>query len=100
MNNQLLPIGSVITLKGATKKLLIAGITVQREEDDKIYDYIGVPYPEGYIDSETMFLFFHKDIEQVNFIGYVDAEAQMFRINYAKKLKEDGIIIEDTEAQD
>lgn len=94
MNNQLLPVGSVITLKGATKKLLIVGITMQREDDDKIYDYIGVPYPEGYIDSETMFLFYHKDIELVNFIGYVDAESQMFRINYAKKLKEDGIIDE------
>ena len=94
MINQLLPVGSVITLKNATKKLLIAGITVENESDGKMYDYIGVPFPEGYIDSETMFLFYHKDIETVNFIGYIDAEAQSFRINYAKQLKEQGIIIE------
>lgn len=97
MINQLLPIGSVITLKGATKKLLIIGITIERQEDSKIYDYIAVPYPEGYIDSETMFLFFHKDIERVNYIGFVDAESQSFRIEYAKKLKNEGIIIEGTE---
>lgn len=95
MINQLLPIGSVITLNGATKKLMIVGITVEREENQKIYDYIGVPYPEGYIDSETMFLFFHKDIENVDYIGYVNAEAQTFRIAHAKYLKEEGIISEE-----
>ena len=95
MINQLLPVGSVITLKGATKKLLIVGITVEREEDSKIYDYIAVPYPEGYIDGDTMFLFFHKDIETVNYIGFVDAESQTFRIEHAKRLLEEGIIIEE-----
>lgn len=92
MVNQLLPVGSVITLKGASKKLLIVGITVERAEDRKVYDYIAVPFPEGYIDSETMFLFFHKDIEHVDYIGYVNAEAQTFRLEHAKQLKKEGII--------
>lgn len=95
MINNLLPIGSVITLKGATKKLMITGITVEREEDGKIYDYIGVPFPEGYIDSETMFLFFHKDIESVDYIGFMNAEAQTFRIAHAKHLEEEGILVEE-----
>ena len=95
MINQLLPVGSVITLKGATKKLLIIGITVERQEDNRVYDYIAVPYPEGYIDGETMFLFFHKDIEEVNYIGFVDAESQTFRIEHARRLKQEGIIIEE-----
>ncbi len=33
------------------------------EGDEKTYDYIAIPYPEGYIDSETMFLFMQEDIE-------------------------------------
>ena len=97
MINQLLPVGSVITLKGATKRLLIIGITVERQENGEIYDYIAVPYPEGYIDGDTMFLFFHKDIEKVNYIGFVDAESQTFRIEYARRLKKEGIIIADIE---
>ena len=42
------------------------------EGDEKNYDYIAIPYPEGYIDSETMFLFMQEDIENVSFVGFVD----------------------------
>ena len=79
MAKQLLPNGSVVTLKGATKKLMTIGIEVEMEGDEKTYDYIAVPYPEGYIDSETMFLFMQEDIENVSFVGFVDAEMKVFR---------------------
>ena len=91
MNNKLLPIGSVVTLEGAEKKLMIVGESLVQEDDDTIYDYIGVPFPEGYIDSENLFLFMAKDIEIVNFVGYVNAESQSFRIKYAEYLKENGL---------
>ena len=40
MNNKLLPIGSVVTLEGAEKKLMIVGESLVQEDDDTIYDYI------------------------------------------------------------
>ena len=79
MAKQLLPNGSVVTLKVATKKLMTIGIEVEMEGDEKTYDYIAIPYPEGYIDSETMFLFMQEDIENVSFVGFVDAQLQVFR---------------------
>ena len=79
MAKQLLPNGSVVTLKGATKKLMTIGIEVEMEGDEKTYDYIAIPYPEGYIDSETMFLFMQEDIENVSFVGFVGAEMHVFR---------------------
>lgn len=54
-SSRLLPIGSVITLTDAEKKLMVIGTEVEREDDENIYDYVGVPFPEGYIDSEIMF---------------------------------------------
>lgn len=45
----LLPIGSVVLLKDATKKLVIIGILQVNPSENKIYDYLGVPYPEGYV---------------------------------------------------
>ncbi|MBR3995885.1 MAG: DUF4176 domain-containing protein [Clostridia bacterium] len=86
MANKLLPIGSVVCLEGASKKLLIIGVSVQRNEDKK-YDYIGVPFPEGYIDSNTMFLFYHKDIKAVCFVGYVNSEVQLLRAEYSKEFE-------------
>ena len=74
-----LSLSLTVTLKGATKKLMTIGIEVEMEGDEKTYDYIAIPYPEGYIDSETMFLFMQEDIENVSFVGFVDAEMQVFR---------------------
>ncbi len=85
-NNKLLPIGSVISLNGAKKKMMIIGSAVKVENTDKVYDYIGLPFPEGYIDSEKMFLLNAEDIAEVHFIGYVNAEAQVHLNNYAAQL--------------
>ena len=38
MAKQLLPNGSVVTLKGATKKLMTIGIEVEMEGDEKTYE--------------------------------------------------------------
>ncbi len=88
MSNKLLPIGSVISLVGAKKKMMIVGASVKVADTDKVYDYIALPFPEGYIDSEKMFLFQANDIEAVHFIGYVNAEAQVYLNNYAEQLGE------------
>lgn len=88
MIDNLLPVGSVITLTEATKKIMIIGTGVKREEDDTLYDYVGVPFPEGYIDSEILLLFMHDDIERVDFLGYVNSEVQFYR-NQLKKLEKD-----------
>lgn len=73
----LLPIGSVILPKEATKSLLIVGI-MQADEDGNSYDYICVPFPEGYINAETFFLLNHEDVEKVYFVGCINAESQTY----------------------
>lgn len=78
-SSRLLPIGSVITLTDAEKKLMVIGTEVEREDDENIYDYVGVPFPEGYIDSEIMFLFMHDDIESTDFVGFINSEVQAYR---------------------
>lgn len=75
----LLPIGSVVTLIDATKKIMIIGTDVKLEDDDTIYNYVGVPFPEGYIGSDVLFLFQNDDIENVDFVGFVNSEVQIYR---------------------
>ncbi len=83
---KLLPVGSVVKLKEATKKLFVAGIA--QESAEKKYDYIGMLYPEGFISDEYTFLFNHGDIAEIVFVGFVDAEHQVFRSNLNKLLNE------------
>lgn len=86
MDKHLLPVGSVVLLEEAEKKLLIIGNYVKKADDDRVYDYVGVPYPEGYIGGETMFLFFQEDIKQVVFLGYIDKDMQIFRAKVEAKM--------------
>jgi hypothetical protein len=79
MYNYLLPIGSIVLLKNGTKKLMITGIKPVKEDDpDRVYDYIGVIYPEGFIGNEYNFLFDHNDINDVIFRGYENPERTDF----------------------
>lgn len=65
-----LPIGSVVLLKNAEKKLMIYGCNQKDTGNDKIYDYIGCLYPEGNIDPKHTYVFNHDQIERVYFIGF------------------------------
>lgn len=94
MEMNLLPLGSVVTLKDAKKKLMVMGVLVKNEETGSMFDYIGIPFPEGYLDAETMFLFMHKDIQDIHFLGFINAESQGFRSALIKELKEKNIISE------
>lgn len=76
---KLLPVGSVIRLKDATKRLFVVGIA--QESQGKHFDYVGMLYPEGFISDEYTYLFNHNDIDEVVFVGYIDTEHQMFRSN-------------------
>lgn len=74
---ELLPIGSVVLVKEATKSLMIIGIMQMDDEGDE-HDYIACLFPEGYINADTFFLFNHEDIAEVRFVGCINAESQAY----------------------
>ena len=74
----LLPIGSVVLLKDATKKLMIIGILQVDQNKNTLYDYLAVPDPEGFLGADTNFLFQHEDINDVIFTGYRNPEQDTF----------------------
>lgn len=76
--SELLPIGSVVLLHNAEKRLMIYGIGQTDMTNNIDYDYIGVVYPEGNMGEGTQFLFNHPDIAQVCFRGYEDDERDRF----------------------
>lgn len=85
MKKTILPIGSVIKLQKAQRSLMIMGVSVRDNKTEKVFDYVAVPYPEGYIGSEYMFLCNHEDIASIDFLGFVNAEYQAFRAKIEKE---------------
>ena len=53
---QLLPIGSVVLLEGAEKRLMICGRIQTDTATGTTYDYSGCLYPDGIIDSSQIYM--------------------------------------------
>jgi len=84
-----LPIGTVVLLKNAQKRVMIIGFAIQSETGaGEVYDYLGCLYPEGIISSNQNLVFNHDQIDKVFYIGYQDDEWKQL------EQKIDGIIQE------
>ena len=80
----LLPVGSVVLIGDNTKRLMVIGFLQQEADTETVWDYVGIPYPEGYMGSERTFLFNHDQISRVFFIGYQDDEQFAFGVQLEK----------------
>ena len=83
-----LPIGTVVMLKGGTKRVMITGFCAIEENDkSKMWDYSGCMYPEGFLSSKQTCLFNHEQIEHIYHMGFIDEEENNFK-DKLNKLKE------------
>lgn len=75
MFNRTLPIGSVVLLNDATKRIMILGYCQYKQgEMTKIYDYIGCTYPEGFVGADKMALFDQSQIKHIYALGFQNEE--------------------------
>lgn len=88
MYKNLLPIGSVVLLKGGEKRIMICGRIQTRSGSEEIYDYSACYYPEGIVDNASMFFFNRDAIEEIYFIGFQDPEELAFRQGVLDQLEE------------
>lgn len=80
MNNKFLPIGSIVLLKNAKKKLMITGFCMaDKNNPQKKYDYCGCLFPEGIMDTDKMALFNHQQIDKIFYLGYSNEEEIEFK---------------------
>lgn len=83
--DRVLPIGTVVLLKGAEKRLMILGYQRRMAAgSDKIYDYCGCLYPEGFMTPNEAVVFDHEQIDRLIFLGLQNVP----QINFAEKLRE------------
>ena len=79
--NKFLPLGTIVMLKGASKRLMITGFCIvsPEEENGKMHDYSGCLYPEGIINSKQTAVFDHEQIDKIYYMGYSDDEEKSFK---------------------
>ena len=86
MYKDLMPIGSVVLLKGGEKRLMICSRVVVNAAENTIYDYAACLYPEGIVDSSNLYFFNHDAIDEIYFIGFQDREEMDFRAKVLSEL--------------
>lgn len=74
-----LPIGTICTIDSTNRKYAIAGyFSLEYNSSVKMYDYIGIPYPEGLLLHNKVLSFNHEDILKVDFLGYSNESYELF----------------------
>ena len=82
----LLPIGTVVLLEGGTRKVMICGYSSKSEDDEKVYDYNGCIFPEGFLENIYL-LFNHDQIDDICFVGYKDDDYEEYVNNGASEMR-------------
>lgn len=89
MSRELLPIGSVVNLKGTEKPMMVCGFCpTGPARPGYVYDYSGFPYPEGYMDTLKIYQFDNEQIERVLALGYQDRETFVYMNALQQKIEE------------
>lgn len=78
-SSKYLPVGSIVKLKGATRKVVVIGFAIIEDGSSKPWDYLGCAYPIGVISNDKNLLFNIDQIEKVVSEGYSDEEDKRFR---------------------
>lgn len=84
-----LPLGSIVVLKGASKKMMIYGRAQVAKASGKMYDYVACLYPQGFVKADMLLAFNEEQIDQVLFTGYTDEDegAYVQRMNELIELR-------------
>jgi len=91
-HEKFLPLGTVVLLKGAKKRVMIIGFCcLDAKDKTKVFDYSGCVYPEGMIASDKNLLFNHDQIEKIFQLGYSDEEEKLFKEKLKTILKQNNI---------
>ena len=83
----ILPIGTVIMLKGGNHRLMVTGYAQKLQNDDALYDYVSCLWPEGYSGPDKSYVFNGDAVEMIYFIGYQTDGQQVFASEIDEAMK-------------
>lgn len=84
---QLLPIGSIVTLKNGGQKLMVISRAALYNNQGTLgyFEYSACVYPFGHT-NQNAFFFNSEDVDEVVFRGYEDEDEENYQKIYRKKI--------------
>ena len=81
MRNNILPLGSVVTLKdgdGTELMIITRGALIEENGQEAYFDYGSVIVPHGMVTPEHLYFFNRENVEEVIFKGYANEAEHAF----------------------
>ena len=76
--SEYLNIGSIfLREEEGTLPLMVVGYLPEDGINEEIYDYLAVPYPQGYISENSFFMIDHDKVAAVLYDGYFSEDIDM-----------------------
>lgn len=94
MQNNILPLGSVVTLKdgdGTELMIITRGAIVEENNQEEYFDYGSVIIPQGMVTPEQVYFFNRENVDKVIFSGYINADEKEFEMNYDSYIRQSGL---------
>lgn len=88
IEDELLPIGSVVMFKDWEHPLMVYGRRQMDFETKKTWDYVCCYFPHGNISSEYNFFLNHEDISSVLHLGFINETELEFQKLFKKEIEE------------
>lgn len=85
MENKILPLGGVVTLKdgdGTELMIITRGTLIEENGSEAYFDYGSVIIPHGMSTPDQVYFFNRENIETIIFEGYVNEAEQLFASKY------------------
>lgn len=92
MTNNLLPLGSIVIMKGSTKKVMIMSRAIATiiEGQTVYFEYGACLYPEGLVGDQLLY-FNDEDILKVIHQGFSDEEDDLMQENIQAAIQQSGL---------
>ncbi|MFI3168268.1 MAG: DUF4176 domain-containing protein [Bacillota bacterium] len=90
-----LPLGSVVTLTGGDKTILIIGRSQLQMNTKTLWDYVGCMHPEGYITDKYNIFFQQEEISTIVHKGY-EGPSEKHIVELLSKMKNDMVNLQPT----
>lgn len=84
LENDFLPVGSIVSLRFNRNKFMIMGYGTIDGETKEVYDYVAVQYPVGLISLDNVVMVNRPFVKKIYHTGYVSEEYN----NFSKAVKE------------
>jgi hypothetical protein len=96
VSKDLLPVGTIVKVRFSKYEYMIFGFYIRDPEENKVYDYMAIPYPHGLLNLNDTIGLDRDMIKKVVHLGYINEEEKEYKKEIEEERKKGNIFNNET----